>query len=88
MRTLLISLGVVAMMFFAQASVVNAKTCDQKAEVRCETEKDGLQVSAIYCCANITCNNTSAADKATMCNKHCSKTGNEADATDCNQEND
>ena len=66
-------------MFCAQASVVNAKTCDQKAEVRCETEKDGLQVSAIYCCNNITCNNTTVADKATMCSKYCKGSASESD---------
>ena len=88
MKKLLISLGVVAMMFFAQAADVNAKTCDQKAEAYCT---DALNKAAAGfakdCCKGIACKNTSAADKATMCNKYCDSY-NEAVSYDCNQEND
>ena len=79
MKKLLISLGVVAMMFFAQAADVNAKTCDQKAESYCSIHTE--YYAASLCCDNVTCNNTSAADKATMCNKYC--TGTSVVASDC-----
>ena len=82
MKKLLISLGVVAMMFFAQAADVNAKTCDQKAEAECETDRiDGYPQN---CCMYITCNNTSNEDRAIMCNKHCTRSGENAVAgEDC-----
>ena len=70
MKKLLISLGVVAMMFFAQAADVNAKTCDQKADAYCVY--DNSTRTSINCCDNIICNNTSAGDKAIICNKYCS----------------
>ena len=84
MKKLLISLGVVAMMFFAQAADVNAKTCDQQAEAHCEDTNNWTMPDK--CCSNVVCNNTSAADKATICNKYC-KLGT-AIESDCNQEND
>ena len=68
MKKLLISLGVVAMMFFAQAADVNAKTCDQKAEEYCPS---GTTKTPTQCCSYVTCNNTSAADMAIICNKYC-----------------
>ena len=82
MKKLLISLGVVTMMFFAQAADVNAATCDQKAEAICKNFN--INYIPLTCCQNITCNNTSAADKATMCNKYCND-GNRVDASDCGQ---
>jgi len=54
MRKLLISLGVVAVVFFAQASSVVAKICDQKAEVWCENANDRVSDNAgARCCKSV-----------------------------------
>ena len=78
MKKLVISLGVVAMMFFAQSADVNAATCDQKAEATCTRS---ILFMPKTCCEGITCKNTSAADKATMCSKYCK--GSSASESDC-----
>ena len=54
---LLIALGVVAVMFFAQAADVNAATCEEKAYAWCRND-DGSKTGKVYgsCTSNISCN--------------------------------
>ena len=68
MKKLLISFGVVAMMFFAQAADVNAATCEEKAKDICNTYKSQ---DSDFCARNISCKQTSDTDKSAFCVTYC-----------------
>ena len=71
---LLISLGVVAMMFFAQAADVNAATCEEKVKELCEA---GYADSSPETCAeeasktNDSFYNCASGDWKKFCKKYC-----------------